>query len=199
MRRVTMLALAAMLMVPAAGGLQAQGKGETRRQEHGQAKRQDSGRLKRQESDHVKQREGRLVRRDGKPGRRVGPSPYGPGRRVGPDRQGRRDWGGYVIGRRGDLDLSDRQVSEITVIRDRYGRDYERYDREYARTSGGTKDRDDRYATTTGGRKQSTAEQDRARKMAEVRARERREIEAVLTPAQRGRLKQSSGDEKSTR
>lgn len=197
MRRVTMLALAAMLMIPAAGGLQAQGKGQEKRQEQRQAKRQDSGRLKRQDSGQMKQREGRLVRRDGKPGRRVGPSPYGPGRRVGPDGQGRRDWGDYVIGRRGDLDLSDRQVSEITVIRDRYGRDYERYDREYGRTSGGTKDRDDRYAT--GDRKQSAAERDRDRKMAEVRARERRDIEAVLTPAQRGKLKQRSGDEKSTR
>ena len=192
MRRATILALAAMLMVPAAGGLQAQGKGHVKRQESGQAKRQEHGQVKRNETGRAGQKEGRLVRRDGKPGRRVGPSPYGPGRRVGPEgagREGRRDWGDYVMGRRGDLDLSDRQVSEITVIRNRY-------EREYGRGSGGAKDPRYAYGTATGGRKESAGGNDGDRKLSEARLKERREIEAVLTPAQRAKLKASRTDEK---
>jgi hypothetical protein len=186
MKRAMLVALAAMLMIPAAGTLQAQGKG--------QAKRQESGQVKRQGDDQARRDEPRL-RRQEKPGRRVGPSPYGPGRRVGPNgakHDGRGGWSDYAIGRRSDLGLSDRQVSEIAVIRKRYDRD----DARYARSSGGTKQPAERSGTVGGERKSTTADRDEYRKAAEVRAKERREIDAVLTPAQRAKLKQRATDEK---
>ena len=186
MKSAMLLALAAMLMVPAAGPLQAQGKGEAKRQESGQVKRQDGREVKRDEP---------RLRRQEKPGRRVGPSPYGPGRRVGPNgakHGGRGGWGEYVIGRRGDLELSDRQIREITVIRNRY----DRYDTVHSTGSGGAKRPAGSYSTAGGERKSTTARQDEYRKAAEVRAKERREVDAVLTPSQRAKLKQRAADEK---
>jgi hypothetical protein len=186
-----MLALAAMLMVPIAGSLEAQGKSGTK----DQVKRQESGQVKREQARDVERQDEPRLRRQEKPGRRVGPSPYGPGRRVGPNgakHGGRGGWGEYVIGRRSDLDLSDRQVREITVIRQRY----DRHDTVHATGAGGAKRPTRDYGTVGGERKSTAAQQDAYRKVAEVRAKERREVEAVLTPAQRAKLKQRATDEK---
>lgn len=114
---------------------------------------------------------------EAKPGRRVGPPP-GPGRRVGPEDASRRGgiWGRWVLGRRGDLQLDDGQVKRITAIDQRYERSNVKL-REKARG-----------ATDPNG---SAEARDAARTLRDSRLRERREIEAVLTPDQRSRLKES--------
>ncbi len=114
---------------------------------------------------------------EAKPGRRVGPPP-GPGRRVGPEDASRRSgsWGRWVLGRRGDLQLDESQARRIKAIDQRYESDNVKL-REKARV-----------ATDPNN---SAEERDAAGRLRDSRLRERREIDAVLTPDQRNRLKES--------
>lgn len=155
MKVATMLGLAALMLIPLGGTVQAQGK----------------------RGDHAKKYARGHYGHEAKPGRRVGPPP-GPGRRVGPEDASRRSgsWGSRVLGRRGDLQLDESQARRIKAIDERYERDNVKM-REKARV-----------ATDAN----NTAEKrDAARRLRDSRLRERREIDAVLTPDQRNRLKES--------
>ncbi|MEO8226728.1 MAG: hypothetical protein ABI637_04810 [Gemmatimonadota bacterium] len=155
MKVATMLGLAALMLIPLGGTVQAQGK----------------------RGDHAKKYGKGHYGHEAKPGRRVGPPP-GPGRRVGPEDASRRSgsWGSRVLGRRDDLQLDESQARRIKAIDERYERDNVRM-REKARV-----------ATDPNN---TAEERDAARRLRDSRLREHREIDAVLTPDQRKRLKES--------
>ncbi len=168
MRAAMILAVAAIVMIPGAGSLQAQGKSQADKADKatrsGEYQQDRDGRDGRKDDDRYDANRTKAGKAGAKPGRRVGPSPDGPGRRVGPNGATRdRSWGNRVITRRRQLGLSDNQVARISEIDQRYRKQYGAP--EWSQTDSATRAR-----------------------MRDVRSNERREINDVLTASQRKQL-----------